>query len=149
MQIVFWGAASLGVLGSALWIVHLIHLLTHRNQIAYLADVAPDEPPGGWPSLAVVIAARDEAATIGPAVRSILAQDYPRFSVIAVDDRSGDETGAILAAIRRGDPRLTVVSITDLPPGWLGKTHALERGAEANEADWLLFTDADVVFAPG
>ena len=82
-------------------------------------------------------------------MRSLLAQDYPALEVIAVDDRSGDRTGTILDDLARDDPRLRVVHIDALPDGWLGKTNALQRGADATDARWLLFTDADVIFALG
>src|SRR5581483_9986381 len=108
------------------------------------------EPAGGWPSLAVAFAARDEEADVGRAARSMLALDYPNLRVVAVDDRSTDATGAILDALAAEDGRLVVVHVRELPPGWLGKCHALQAAADAvgDGADWLLFTDADVVFAP-
>ena len=99
------------------------------------------------PTLSVVVAARDEAAAIASAVRSLLAQDYPGLEVIVVDDRSTDGTGAALRAVQ--DPRLITIRVDALPEGWLGKNHALWRGAEVASGEWLLFTDADVVFAPG
>ena len=82
------------------------------------------------------------------ATRSLLAQDYPELALIAVDDRSTDGTGAILDAIAAEDTRLKVLHIEELPAGWLGKTHALHAAAATSSADWLLFTDADVLFVP-
>src|SRR5262249_32333062 len=120
-----------------------------RRLAVQLQDLPEDPPPGGWPSLAVLLAARNEAGVVVPAVRSLLSQDYPGLEVVAVNDRSTDETGGLLDYLARGDGRLRVVHVQELPPGWLGKTHALQAGAESVTADWLLFTDADVVFAPG
>ena len=68
--------------------------------------------------------------------------------MIVVDDRSTDDTGAILDRLARLHPRLEVKHITTLPEGWLGKNHALHVGAEAASGELLLFTDADVVFEP-
>ena len=141
--------SAFGMIGSVVWVGFLVHLARHRRAMVHLVDVPDREPAGGWPSLAVIIAARDEAASIGVAARSILAQDYPNLGVVAVDDRSTDGTGAILDAIAVESDRLRVVHVTGLPDGWLGKTHALQVGAEASRARWLLFTDADVVFEPG
>jgi chlorobactene glucosyltransferase len=82
-------------------------------------------------------------------VRSHLAQDYPALEVIAVDDRSSDGTGAILARLAAEDPRLTVVSGVEPPPGWLGKPHALFQGARRATGELLLFADADVRYDRG
>ncbi|MDQ3555714.1 MAG: glycosyltransferase [Gemmatimonadota bacterium] len=100
------------------------------------------------PSLSVVIAARDEARNIEAALRSVLAQAYPRLEVVVVDDRSTDGTGEILDRVAREDGRLRVIHVRELPPGWLGKNHALQRGAEAAGGELILFTDADVVLDP-
>ncbi len=140
--------AALGVIGSSAWIWFLGHLARHRGKAVFLADLDDAEPAGGWPGLALIFAARDEAAMVGAASRSMLAQDYPGLEVIAVDDRSVDATGPILDTIAAADPRLRVVHVRDLPRGWLGKTHALQSGSETTAARWLLFTDADVVFRP-
>jgi glycosyltransferase involved in cell wall biosynthesis len=110
---------------------------------------APAEPPGGaWPRLSVVIACRNEEAAIRQALSSLLAQSYPQLEIIVVDDRSEDATGAILGELGRQHPRLRVARVDALPAGWLGKTHALHRGAAQATGDWILFTDADIVFAP-
>ena len=98
------------------------------------------------PKISIVLAARNESLHLCDAIKKMLAQNYPDFEIIAVNDRSDDDTLAILQAIR--DTRLKVVNIQDLPPGWLGKTHALYQGYLASSGDWLLFTDADVKFGP-
>ena len=137
------------VAGLAAWLrVAWVGILTDRA-VDLLPDVPPDPPPGGWPALTVVVPARDEARGVEAAVRSLLAQDYPGIRVVAVDDRSTDGTGAILDRLAAGEQRLRVVHVTGLPPGWLGKNHACALGAEAAAGGWLLFTDGDVVFAPG
>jgi cellulose synthase/poly-beta-1,6-N-acetylglucosamine synthase-like glycosyltransferase len=137
----------LGVGGSAIWLVFAGTAGWHRGWVRYLRELPDREPEGGWPDLAVVFAARDEQAQVEPAVRSMLALDYPRLEVIAVDDRSTDSTGSILDRLAASDPRLSVVHVTELPAGWLGKSHALHSALQRTEARWVLFTDADVVFA--
>jgi hypothetical protein len=149
MTVLIGTVSMLGVLGSVVWLVHLIHLSWNRNQVVFLDDLPAVAPLDGWPSLAVVFAARDEAGMVEAAARSMLTQDYPGLEVIAVDDRSTDGTGAILDAIAREEDRLRVVHIERLPGGWLGKTHALQLASEATEARWILFTDGDVILAPG
>lgn len=103
----------------------------------------------GWPKLSVVVACRNEAGNVRRALSSLLAQDYPALEIVAVDDRSDDGTGAILDELASGHPALRVVRVDVLPSGWLGKTNAMHQGAAAATGDWLLFTDADVLFAPG
>jgi hypothetical protein len=100
------------------------------------------------PPVTVVVPCRDEAPSVERAMRSLLAQDVPALRVVAVDDRSTDGTGAILARLAAADPRLEVVRVEALPEGWLGKNHACHVGARRARGEWLLFTDADVVFAP-
>ena len=139
-------AAAAGLLA---WLrVAWVGILTDRV-VERLPDVPPDPPPGGWPPLTVVVPARDEARGVEAAVRSLLAQDYPGIRVVAVDDRSTDGTGAILDRLAAGEERLRVLHVTELPPGWLGKNHACALGAEAADDGFVLFTDGDVVFAPG
>jgi hypothetical protein len=100
------------------------------------------------PSVSVLVPACNEAETIERAMRSLLAIDYPNLEIIAVDDRSTDETGDILDCLAAGNPRLRVLHIENLPDGWLGKNHALHVASEEARGEWLLFTDADVVYRP-
>jgi hypothetical protein len=120
--------------------------MTAVPNLARAATTLPDASP--WPKLSVVVACRNEAAGIRAALASLLAQDYPALEVIAVDDRSEDATGAILDELGAAHSTLRVVHLGELPPGWLGKTNALARGAAAASGEWILFTDADVVFGP-
>lgn len=105
--------------------------------------------PKVWPRLSVVVAACDEEETIGPALETLRSQDYPDLEVVVVDDRSRDATGRILDEIAARDPRVRAVHVRELPPGWIGKVHALDRGTAVSSGGWVLYTDADVHFAPG
>ncbi len=109
----------------------------------------PSAPPAQWARLSLVVAARDEAETLGPAVRSRLAEGYPELEVVLVDDRSTDGTGAVVDTLASEDPRVRAVHVTRLPPGWLGKLHALSEGLRLATGEWLLFSVADVHLAPG
>jgi len=116
-------------------------------RLPWLSDVtaiaSQDAPP-----VSIIFAARDEAEKLPAAIETLLAQDYPRLEVIAVNDRSTDETPAILHKLERLNCKLIVTDIATLPPGWLGKPHALVAGFEKSHGDWIVFTDADVHFAP-
>lgn len=119
-----------------------------------LKPVAEEEPPApappAWPSVAVLVPARNEASLLPRTLPALLAQDYPGpWRVILVDDRSSDGTGAIAAALSQ--PRLTVLSGRPLAPGWRGKAWALEQALQAagREPDYYLLTDADILHRPG
>lgn len=131
----------------AVWVAVGAYALRERRSVGYLSAVPPDLPLSAL-TVSIVFAARNEGAKVGEAARSMAAQRYPRLEVVAVDDRSEDDTGRHLAEVAAAYPHVRVVTIRELPPGWLGKTHALARGAEAASGEWLLFTDADVHFAP-
>ena len=103
---------------------------------------------GPFPKVSIVIPARNEERGVAAAVGSQLAQDYPDFEVIVVNDRSTDATCGILETLARADPRLRVVAGSEPPPGWLGKPHALWLGARAASGELLLFADADVRYHP-
>ena len=100
------------------------------------------------PTVSILFAARDEAEKLPGALATFLALDYPRYEVVAVDDRSEVATAAILKSAAQKDPRLKVIRVDSLPAGWLGKPHALQRAYENSIGDWLVLTDADVHFAP-
>jgi glycosyltransferase involved in cell wall biosynthesis len=79
---------------------------------------------------------------------SLLAQEYPDFEIIAVDDRSSDRTGIIMDQVADSNPRLQVMHVADLPSGWMGKPHAMWLASRRATGEWLLFTDADIFFKP-
>ncbi len=103
---------------------------------------------GGGPFISVIVPARNEARNIERCLSALLAQTYPNYELIVVDDRSTDETGRLLAALAVGQPRLRVLAGEPLPPGWAGKPHALAQGVAAARGDWLCFVDADTFARP-
>lgn len=123
-------------------------------------DTAPAPPaPPAWPRVCVVIPARDEADGIGRCLASLFRQDYGGpWSVVVVDDNSSDGTAAAArraAAECSAEDKLTVVAGAALPAGWTGKLWALRQGIAAAEtavtgckAEYLLLTDADIVYGP-
>jgi glycosyltransferase involved in cell wall biosynthesis len=130
-------------------------VLAWRRMLPRVPDLTQsgDLPGGPLPSITVIVPARNEAETIAPALRSLLATEGVALQIVAVDDRSSDQTGAVMEAMAQverntGRPTLQVLHVTELPPGWLGKTHAMFLGAQQATGEWLLFTDADVVFHP-
>lgn len=105
----------------------------------------------GEPLVSIILPARNEERNIRECVTSLLAQDYPRFEVIVVDDASSDATPALLDGLRREHPmreRLRVVRVETLPAGWAGKPHAIHTGVTQARGEWLLFTDADTRHVP-
>ena len=125
-----------------------------RDDVAAL----PERPMTQWPAVSAVVPARDEAETVGETVASLLRQDYPRaFNVVLVDDQSRDSTARIArdaAVALGGGDRLDIISGRPLPAGWTGKLWAQSQGVEhavttPTSLDYLLLTDADIVFAPG
>lgn len=102
--------------------------------------------PTEWPKVSVIIAARDEEQQIGAALSRLLASDYDQLEVILANDRSTDRTGPIAETIAATDSRLRIITISDVPAGWLGKTNAMSRAADVATGEFLLFTDGDVQF---
>ena len=140
LEILLW-------LGAGMWVLLLLQLIVNVRAIRDIGRIAL-HPPAEWPFVSIVVPARNEASGIGAAVASFCRQDYPAFEVIVVDDRSTDATPLILADLRQQFSNLTVVAGCDPPPGWLGKPNALETGRRQARGAWLLFVDADVVYAP-
>lgn len=104
--------------------------------------------PAPVPHVSIILPVRDEAANIDGVVASLLAQDYPNFDLIVLDDGSTDATPRLLAAWVARDPRVRVHHIAALPEGWAGKANALHTGVGLTTGEWLLFTDADTRHAP-
>ena len=130
---------------SALWLGAAV-LAAHERRTAPRVDVEP--PAAIGPLVSVIVPARNEARGIGAAVRSLRALDYTRVQVIVVDDQSDDDTVVAAREAAGDDERITVVSGTPLPEGWVGKSWACWQGVASARGDWLLFTDADVIHSP-
>lgn len=96
------------------------------------------------PKVSIIFSALNEEEDIEGAVLSMLQQNYPSYEVIAVNDRSTDQTQAILDGLKSKYPQLQVHQIEKLPEGWFGKNHALHYASQFASGDWILFTDADV-----
>jgi len=145
-----WFCWISGIVLALLWLVPVIDTALHLHLIADISQPEWDPPAGTkLPSVTIVVPARNEAAEMEAALRSLLVLDYPQLEVIAINDRSTDATGEIMdrvAAEPASLPRLRVLHVRELPPHWLGKTHAMWLGAQQASGEWLLFTDADCVF---
>ena len=139
------------VAGWILGLVWLSRVIDAGFGIRNIPDISlPEwdhEPAAPHPTVAIIVPARNEEESIEQAMLRLEALDYDSYQVVAIDDRSTDETGAImdrLAAVSSG--RLKVVHVRELPAGWMGKAHAMWSAARTTNADWLLFTDADIMF---
>ena len=99
--------------------------------------------------VSIIVPARDEQEHIADSLARLLHLDYGNYEVIVVNDRSTDRTGERIAAVAaraEAQGRLKVIHLTELPSGWLGKVHAMWIAAKEASGEWLLFTDADVLF---
>jgi hypothetical protein len=135
-------------LGCVYWLWMFVGSLRVVRGVPLLANVAPPAPEE-WPRLSIVIPACNEAVTLESALTSVLRQDYPYLEIILIDDRSSDGTAEIVDRMAAADSRIVALHVQELPEGWLGKVHALDLGVRMSAGTWLLFTDADVHFAPG
>jgi glycosyltransferase involved in cell wall biosynthesis len=129
------------------WLTHGLRVAYGAFRLPWLKDFSP-ATDADCPRISLIFAARDEEEKLRAALATLMEIDYPNLEVIAVDDRSKDATGRILDDFAATHSRLRVVHVTELPPGWLGKPHALQKAFEISTGDWLLFTDADVRFKP-
>jgi glycosyltransferase involved in cell wall biosynthesis len=131
------------------WLWKVIAAAFGLPRVPNLIDPQHNIEPADSPSITVIVPARDEAADIAATLHSLLAQDYPNLQIITIDDRSTDQTGPIIDSIAAQHPeKLRALHVIELPPGWLGKTHAMALADRQATTDYLLFTDADVLFHP-
>jgi len=139
----------LASLGTLVWLALGLQWLRGIRNVPVLKELPEADRVEHYPGLSVILAARDEERSVHESVASIAAQDYPgTLEVIVVNDRSTDRTGEILEELMTRYPdRLRVLHVESLPAGWLGKTHVLYIGAARATGEWLLFTDADVIFS--
>jgi len=124
-----------------LLVIAVINMISLRNLCDYKKLRA-------YPRISVLVPARNEEDNIGTCVKSLLAQDYPDFQVMVLDDNSTDRTGAILASLTVENNRLQVIKGKPLPPDWLGKHWACHQLYEQSDGEFIMFTDADTVHTP-
>ncbi len=139
-----------GFLG-LVWLFHLVDAALGVPKIVDLSLAEWDRSPNAKPRVSVIVPARNEEDHIAQTLTKLLQLDYDNYEVIAVNDRSTDRTGDAMdrvAAMPAAHGQLKVIHIEQLPPRWLGKAHAMWTAANAATGDWLLFTDADVMFEP-
>lgn len=129
------------------WLAFGIELVIGSRSIRFLKDV-PSSKRLPAPKVSIIIPARNEEKHIQEALQSVLNQDYENLEFIIINDRSTDQTGTILTRMGKANPGLHILQTTELPPGWLGKTYALNFGAQKSTGELLLFTDADMVMQP-
>jgi glycosyltransferase involved in cell wall biosynthesis len=166
-----------GTILALAWVSRVVDGAMGMPSISDISRPEWDRDPvsaSGNPSVSIIVPARNEEETIEQSLRALLALDYDNYEVIAVNDRSTDRTGEIMERVAEqsaenphpsassgqafsqrtremghpGSPRLRVVHHRELPAGWLGKTHAMWTATNQASGEWLLFTDADVLFKP-
>ncbi len=135
-----WAAAFIAAFGLVMTVINLAVLRRSAGMVV---------AGGPAPLISVCIPARNEERNLEECVRSILASTHAPLEVLVYDDQSTDSTPRILSGLLRADQRVKRVQTAPLPEGWNGKQHACHRMAHAAAGEWMLFTDADVRFAPG
>jgi len=154
MPTIALGANVLAILTGVVWLIVFAWLMSIVLTLYGLARQKPllltnhlRMTAIGAPLVSVLIPARNEQyRVLADCIRSILAQDYGRFEVIAVNDRSTDGTGAILDTLAKSDDRLLVIEGEEPPVGWLGKPYAMQQAFNHARGEWILATDADMIF---
>ncbi len=162
-----------GTILALAWVSRIVDAAIGMPSVADVSKPEWDRNPvsaSGNPRVSIVVPARNEEKDIELSLIRLLELDYDNYEVIAVNDRSTDRTGKIMERVakdqnprpstssgqaplaenarRAGHPLLRVLHHRELPAGWLGKTHAMWTAANQATGDWLLFTDADVLFKP-
>ncbi|MGB2590358.1 MAG: glycosyltransferase family 2 protein [Candidatus Acidiferrum sp.] len=130
---------------AAFWVFHGLRVAFEATKLPWLKDFPPAKD-ADCPSISLLFAARDEEEKLPMALATLAQIDYPALQAIAVDDRSQDATGKILDEFAATHDWFRALHVSELPAGWLGKPHALQKAYEASSGEWLLFTDADVRF---
>jgi chlorobactene glucosyltransferase len=134
---------STAIFIGGLFIVYWLHNQYHLDIVVQLTT-----PPVDAPLISVCVPARNEERNIRLCVESMLAQDYPSFELIVLEDRSTDATAEILRELASQNNKLKIIQGADLPNGWAGKPHALFQASAAARGEWLCFVDADTFLSP-
>ncbi len=140
-----------GIFLALAWFSRVVDAAIGMPGVPDLGKPEWDAPPAdfAWPRVSIIVPACNEEETIAEALTRLLNLDYPNCEILAINDRSTDRTGALMDQIVARAPsggRLQVIHISELPAGWMGKTHAMWTAAQKATGDWLLFTDGDVLF---
>jgi cellulose synthase/poly-beta-1,6-N-acetylglucosamine synthase-like glycosyltransferase len=144
LTISLWTAA-------VLWVSLLGILFREFTRLGTLDKLMAESASAGASSSVVSIlmpARNEEKRVLTASMRSALAQDYPNFEVIAVDDRSTDGTLRVLRSFEAERARLQVIEGAEPPAGWIGKVHALHQAAQRARGEWVLAVDSDVILHP-
>lgn len=162
-----------GTILAVTWFSRIVEAAIGMPGVADIAQPEWDRRPAGpkgEPGVSIIVPARNEEGAIRETLKLLLSLEYSNYEIIAVNDRSTDRTGQIMDEVateianyireHRDETshavadksvrptRLKVIHISELPSGWLGKTHAMWRAGQLATGGWLLFTDADVLFKP-
>ncbi len=127
---------------SGVW-VYFVAYMTKSFRLAPRLEAFDRTSANKFPKVSVILPARNEERYISRCLDSLLAQDYPNFEIIAINDSSTDRTGEIMAQYASKDPRVIHVDAAAKPEGWAGKNWACHEGYLRAKGDLLLFTDAD------
>jgi glycosyltransferase involved in cell wall biosynthesis len=160
MHYFYWIAGAILALA---WLSRIVDAAIGMPSVADVSKPEWDRHPvraAGNPRVSIIVPARNEESDIEQSLNRLLELDYDNYEVIAVNDRSTDRTGEMMEragqdqkphppannAGRMERPALRVIHHRELPAGWLGKTHAMWTATNEADGEWLLFTDADVLF---
>ena len=122
------------------WVALTFYLIINGNKIIYLSSIDFNTNEF-FPSVAIIIAVRNEEENLKEALTSVCELDYPDYKIIVVNDRSTDNSGKILEEFKTTHPQISILTIDKLPSGWLGKNHALYTGFNFSQEEYVLFTD--------
>ena len=132
----------------AIWPIRLLVIEVVLRRQRVLSNNSPRFDHPDPPLVSAIVPAKDEEVNLPDCLTSVCRQTYPNLEILVVDDRSTDRTAEIARGFAARDPRVRLLSIEHLPPGWTGKTHALDQAVAHTRGQWLLFLDADTVHAP-
>lgn len=129
----------------AFWLFLTLWLIINGRKIKYLASLT-NSGNIPVPSVDIIIAVRNEEYALRQALNTVCNLNYSNYKVLVVNDRSTDNSGNILRELQLKFDKLRVINIDELPAGWLGKNHALYTGYNSSDSEYILFTDADVLY---
>lgn len=132
----------------AIWPIRHAVIWFVVRKLHILSPVSPRYGGAAFPLVTAIIPAKDEEESLPDCLASVLAQEYPSLEILVVNDRSTDRTAEIASEFAAIDSRVRVITIDTLPPGWTGKTHALQVAADQARGEWFWFLDADTRHVP-